>query len=327
MYKQFQIPIGKFESEMCTQAAKEKKSQILDLFKNNNEIRSKEEFNDIKFFMKRAVSRGDLELLEIYLSEEIKVEIENKQFSFKINKERKTASLFEIYESLDDLIVPRAIKYGSEDYLVTSIIGSGSYLNEFKRINFPENSAVNTIYEYSFYLSGVETISIPSSLIELKTGWCCYTDNLTNIIIPKSNNRFLYKDNKYLLSKSDQQNEDFDILLLARRDIKEALIPSSVKIISTCAFFSCTHLSKVEIETNSNLQTIENSAFSDTNIKQIYIPSSVSTISDCAFHYCKNLQILEISEESKLKLLNISFLRSCDKANVMIPHKIKIINS
>ena len=297
MYKQFQIPIGKFESEMLTQAAKEKKSEILDLFKNNNEIRSNEEFKNIKFFMKRAVSQGDLELLEIYLSEEIKVEIENKQFSFKINKERKTASLFKIYESLENLIVPRAIKYGSEDYLITSIIGSanGHYLNEFKRISFPENSAVSTIYEYSFYLSGVETISIPASLIELKIGWCCYTDNLTNIIIPKSNNRFLYKDNKYLLSKSDQQNEDFDILLLARRDIKEALIPSSVKIISTCAFFSCTHLSKVEFETNSNLQTIENTAFSNTNIKQIYIPSSVSTISDDAFNYCKNLQILEIS--------------------------------
>ena len=61
------------------------------------------------------------------------------------------------------------------------------------------------------------------------------------------------KDDKYLIGKSDSNNDEFDNLLFVIRDIKEISIPSNIKIISSYAFENCYHLTKVEIETNSNL--------------------------------------------------------------------------
>ena len=52
-------------------------------------------------------------------------------------------------------------------------------------------------------------------------------------------------------------------------------IPPSATKICEHAFFNCTNLRKVEIPTNSNLQTIEEFAFSESNIEEISIPPSV----------------------------------------------------
>ena len=58
--------------------------------------------------------------------------------------------------------------------------------------------------------------------------------------------------------------------------IKEISIPRSVTKICEGAFSDCSNLRKVEIPTNSNLQTIEEDAFSYSNIEEISIPRSVT---------------------------------------------------
>ena len=80
---------------------------------------------------------------------------------------------------------------------------------------------------------------------------------MTKIIISPSNGQFKFIDDEYLIGKSESSNEEFDTLLFVRRDIKEISIPSNIKIISSYAFDKCKNLTKVEFETNSNLQTIE----------------------------------------------------------------------
>ena len=88
----------------------------------------------------------------------------------------------------------------------------------------------------------------------------------------------MFKDDKYLLGKSDINNDEFDILLFVRHDIYNFFIPSNIKIIGSfsfeysditsilipsnvtkiCenAFFHCSYLSEVKIQKNSILQTI-----------------------------------------------------------------------
>lgn len=63
------------------------------------------------------------------------------------------------------------------------------------------------------------------------------------------------KENKYLLGKSDPNNDEFDILLFASRDIEKISIPSNIRIISSYAFNYCLSLKKVEIPLNSNLES------------------------------------------------------------------------
>lgn len=61
----FPILIEEFESQMN----KEKKSEIIELFKKHNEISSSYEFDYLKDLIGQACLRGDLELLEIYFNE------------------------------------------------------------------------------------------------------------------------------------------------------------------------------------------------------------------------------------------------------------------
>ena len=140
-------------------------------------------------------------------------------------------------------------------------------------------------------------------------------------IISPIHGHFTFKEDKYLLGKSEISKEEFDNLLFVRRDIKEIYIPSNITILSYYAFHQCTNLTKVEISPNSNLQTIGKHAFSNTRIKEDFIQSKVSIICECAFNYCKNLQFVEFSEESELK--SFPDFCNCSMLLVMTPLSLK----
>ena len=65
--------------------------------------------------------------------------------------------------------------------------------------------------------------------------------------------------------------------------IEEISILSNVSKISEYTFNYCSHLRKVEIPTNSNLQAIERYTFSNSKIEKIFIPPKVSKICRDAF--------------------------------------------
>ncbi|KAK8898133.1 hypothetical protein M9Y10_000403 [Tritrichomonas musculus] len=131
-----------------------------------------------------------------------------------------------------------------------------------RAIEIPTNSNLQTNGSYAFTLAEVSEIYFPASLKELEKEWCCAMSRLRRINVSQLNKKFVFKDSIYLLGKTDENEDDYDILLFARRDIREISIPSNIKIIATNAFDHCCNLKKVEIPTNSNLQIIESNAFS-----------------------------------------------------------------
>ena len=325
----FQIPIEKFEEDMNTESSKDKKIEIVDLFLNCNNLRSEEEFFDLESSIHEACRVGDLELLKIYLSET--VENQSKDLLFKIDRPTRTASLFKIknYNS-DEFLIPRTFQYESVDYLITSVNDLSQF--EVKTIKFETNSNVQTIYRYGsdflnlFSVSAIEEIYFPPSLKELKKGWCDGTETLNKIIISPLNDRFIFKENKYLLGKSDPNNDEFDILYFASRDIKEISIPSNIKIISSYAFSECKNLTKVEISPNSNLEIIESYAFSYTNITEIFIPPKVSTICEYVFYSCENLNKVEIPPNSNLQTIELNAFSFAPIKEIFIPSKVSKIS-
>ena len=70
----------------------------------------------------------------------------------------------------------------------------------------------------------------------MKEGWRGGTKNLTRIIISPSNGQFIFKKDKYLIGKSNKNNDEFDKLLFVRRDIKEISITLNIKIIESYSF-------------------------------------------------------------------------------------------
>lgn len=229
--KMIEIPIIEYEEDMETESAREKKKEILDLFQNYNNLRSEEELKEVENMLHRAVKIGDLELIKIYLSETI--ENDSKDLIFKIDRTNKTASLFKNKSKSEEIIIPRTVTHKSTEFLITNMCGIGA---ECKTVKFVEDSAVERFYSYTYSDSEIEKIYFPESLKELEKGWCCGTKKLSIITISPLNNHFIFKDDKYLLSKSDPNSQEFDTLLFIRRDIKETSIPSNIKIISAYAF-------------------------------------------------------------------------------------------
>ena len=136
---------------------------------------------------------------------------------------------------------------------------------------------------------------------------------MNKIIISPSNGQFIFKDDKYLLCKTDPNSDEFDNFLFAVPYINEISIPSNIKIISPHAFYNCRHLTKVEISPDSNLQTIGIRAFQNTNIEEIFIPSKVTKICEFAFRKCDNLIKVEIPTNSNLQTIEEYAFYSCKK--------------
>lgn len=63
------------------------------------------------------------------------------------------------------------------------------------------NSNLQTIEKLAFSSSYINEIHFPPSFKELKDDWCFYADFLKKITISPSNNRFVFKEDKYLLGK------------------------------------------------------------------------------------------------------------------------------
>ena len=152
----------------------------------------------------------------------------------------------------------------------------------------------------------------------MKERRCCDTEKLTKITISPLNGQFIFKDDKYLLSKSNINNDKFDVLLFASSDIEE---------ISVFSFLGCKNLTKVEIPTNSNLQIIKSYAFSYSSIYEFFIPSKVSTICETAFHNCQNLTKVIIPPDTNLQKLKSGALNFSNLEEFYITSNIKIISS
>ena len=155
----------------------------------------------------------------------------------------------------------------------------------------------------------------------MKEGWCFETNELAKIIISPSNSQFIFKDDKYLLGKTDPSSDEFDNLLFVIRSIKEISIQSNIKIISSYAFHDCNNLKKVEISPNSNLQTIESCAFSCSSIEEIFIPPKVSKICKNTFSDSYDLKKVEFSPNSNLKIIESDAFAFLNIEKICIPFK------
>lgn len=120
---------------------------------------------------------------------------------------------------------------------------------------------------------------------------------LNNIIVSPKNNRFIFTEDKNLVCKKDENIDSNDILLFTPYNLEQINIPSSIKIISPYAFYSCKSIQKINIPTNSNIQNIGKFAFSRANIEIIFTPKTVSLIDQCAFCSCKILKNVEIQSD------------------------------
>ena len=93
--------------------------------------------------------------------------------------------------------------------------------------------------------------------------------------------------------------------------IREIMIPASVKEIRGHVFNGCKQLENVEFAEDSELETIYWNAFDSTSLKKITIPASVKTIEFDAFGRCEQLKSVTFAPGSQLKKVDTNAFVDC----------------
>ena len=127
---------------------------------------------------------------------------------------------------------------------VTKICSYAFFLCNLKTVEIAPNSQHKEIESFAFSVSPIEKLVLPSSVEVLNDGW---STNLNCIEVFQNGNENImnYKD-IFILGKSNLQNDEFDVLLFAQKNIEEVTIPSFVKCISKYSFAFCKELKKVD---------------------------------------------------------------------------------
>lgn len=198
--------------------------------------------------------------------------------------------------SIQSIVIPKSVKKIGDSVF--------AYCDNLKTVDFEENSELSYIGVSAFEGSHISTLSLPSNNIEFKENWCFWTHLLNNLLVsPSKQNCICLNDDGFLLMKSDPKSDVFDILLLAPRDVKKAVIPPFVKKIAQLAFACCNQLTEVECSRDSELKIIGSKAFNGSSIKKLIIPSTVEVLEE---EWCNEADSLS----------NIIIL-PCEKENIM----------
>ena len=239
--------------------------------------------------------------------------------------------------SIESIVIPSRIK----------IIPPRTFCacKNLKEIKFLEDSELETIDHNAFYDSAIEYIDFPSQLKKLNEGWNNGIENLKKISISLSNKYFRYVDEKYLLTKSninDDKDDDnsnnnknnnddeeiYDVLIFARRDIVEANIPSYIKIIDSHSFENCTNLQIINFENNNQLERINKYAFSNcSSLQSIELSSNVKIIGKNSFYNCIQLLSFHIEKDSQLDFIGSFAFEYSGIEHIYIPENIKEISN
>ena len=244
--------------------------------------------------------------------------------SLELSDNDFTAKIVSSPNAEGSILIPHLITHRSHDYIITSISEKSFENNKkIKSIEFPPDSELRSICNEAFSSSSLESLSIPSKLQELKEGWCNGASSLVHISISPENKYYKIKDDKFIISKSDQKQQEFDLLVFGCRDIEVAIIPSSIKRICPFAFAECYHLSSVKFPFDSCLQTIDRYSFAETSITTVLIPSSLTKICERSFYCCYFLKMVSLDEDSELTCIEKEAFNGTVIDNLFIPSKVK----
>ena len=193
------------------------------------------------------------------------------------------------------------------------------------KIEPPKDSILEIIEKNAFNYSPIKSFTIPASLVQLDENWYQIAPKLTDIKIDPNSLIFKEYEDQFILTKSNFNQEDFDVIFAAFPHIEKAEIPSNIKIINSHAFHKCRYIKSIEIPKDSKLQKIGKYAFYKTNISSIFIPPQVEEIGEHAFDRCINLHRVEVSPNSKIKAIEKHTFNHSLIEEILIPNDVTTI--
>jgi len=160
----------------------------------------------------------------------------------------------------------------------------------------------------------------------LVTGFLSYTDKLEKIDIADNNPVYMdidgicySKDGKILIAHPQAKDatnyelpntvEEIRKSALNGTNIKEFIVPPTVKKLGPCVFSGCKELTTVSINSTIN-KVIEEDLFYDcTKLTTVTMPSEIERIKLCAFYGCTSLRMVTLPYN--LQVIEASAFNGC----------------
>lgn len=185
-----------------------------------------------------------------------------------------------------------------------------SNYKSLKKVIFPEDSQLQIIHRYAFSDSSIESLTIPSSAAEFQQGWCSSCPYLNEfLIIENEMKNITYssdkEDEQFVIMNSNASNDDYDILLFAKRNIVRVKIPSFITF-----------------GEGSKLEAIANQAFLESVIETITIPPHVKAVCKFAFDECECLKSIKFCENSKLETIEDNAFYNSKLKSLTLPSNV-----
>lgn len=207
--------------------------------------------------------------------------------------------------------IPKFVEFERSQYSVISITQSAFKDNDIKKLTFPNDSKVEIFESYCFTDAKIQKLQIPGSLKIIQDGCFDWTKNLCSIEVSKQNQIFLFMDKKYLVGKSDINNDKYDVLYYVKNDIKKAVIPNDVKYIKSWAILNKPNLKELQFQENPEFKINGPNMFSNNPIQKLIIPENITEIDSSNFNNICALTKLQLSSKNtNFIYLENSFLLS-----------------
>lgn len=131
-----------------------------------------------------------------------------------------------------------------------------------KEVKIPPNSELKRIGEQAFCNTAIESLFIPSKTSELCSGFALKTPNLNKVHVMEGNENFMSHDDKFIYGKSDKMKENFDVLVLAVKNIESNLtIPSFIETISSFSFSTAFNSKALNFQLTQKLKLLKKLPF------------------------------------------------------------------
>lgn len=253
----------------------------------------------------------------------VNISLENG-LSFELNEKSFTAAVSVSIKAKGEIKIPKFINHNSHQFFITKVKEESFQNNKaIKSVKFSEESVLKSIEKLAFSNSSIEFINIPSTCTEIDESCFIDTQNLSEITISPLNNVFEYLDSsqKFIVRKSGNKN----VLFFTFKDVKEAVIPSTINEIGSFSFYKCEKLKKVEFSSDFSLKKIEKCAFLSSSLPKISIPKSVTEISDYSFSDCDNLRFVKFHDDSELAYIGQCAFSKSSIEHFCLPKKVAFV--
>ncbi|KAK8835541.1 hypothetical protein M9Y10_042426 [Tritrichomonas musculus] len=192
-------------------------------------------------------------------------------------------------------------------------------------VDIRDDSKLESIGRSSFYNSRLKSLYIPSRLRNIEEGFLFGINSQIKLEISPKNENVELHNNDFIISKG--------ILLFARKDIENAIIPSSVTRIAEAAFDHCKNMISVSFgDKETNLVELGQMSFCYcSSLTEIVIPPTVQSIGEYAFRNCTSLKSFkpfiknDISTFQLKTIKNYAFMSCKNLEEIFIPPSLQII--